>query len=158
MSCIRVVSLLVNCGYAWTCIYQNSNPKGIGSKACLNIDTQARAINFRSEFGNVSNHGIPTGYFKCKGKSQKSQFDHDCEKILDGFKAKFRSDIGLNRDNYIHTFSHQNWSELSDTEKEQHTLSKCKCCCQLHEALQLSFPLKPAYQPEPVLAINTQAL
>ena len=47
-----------------SCIYQNSNPKGIGSKARLNIDTQARAINFRSEFGNVSNYGIPTGYFQ----------------------------------------------------------------------------------------------
>lgn len=158
MSCIKIVSLQVNCGYARTCIYQNSNPKGIGSTVHLAIDTQARADNFKSQFSNLSNYVILDGYFECNGKSQKSQFDSDCEKILSGFRGKFRCNKGLSRDNYTDTFSPTKWSQLSETEKDQHTLGSCKYCYELHEATQLSFPLKPAYRPTPVLTIDSLAL
>ena len=102
--------------------------------------------------------GIPDGYFEQRGKDGKSQFDRDCNKILYGFKSKFQSDMGLGRDKYLNTFSIKSWSELCTVEKDRHNLSHCTRCFECHEQQQRSFPLKPIYQPQPVVDVDRNAL
>ena len=69
---------------------------------------------------------------------------------------KFRG--GLNRESYLTRFSLAEWCELALSEKEQHTMSRCTRCFQLHEAHQSSFPLKLVYHPTPALAIDRAQL
>lgn len=158
MSCIRQVALVINCGYARACIYNNSMPTRTGRYARQEIDTQTRLTRFRSHCSTYSD--IPEGYFEARFKDNWSQFDRDCSKILDGFKSKFRSEIGLSRQSYLQAFSLSKWSELSSTEKNQHTLSKCTRCYESHEELQRSYPLKPFYQPEtiPIVKLNVESM
>lgn len=157
---IRRPSLIVNCGYARVCIYQNSDPSRNGRNARQNIDIEQRSDKFRSQFSTVlPTYGVPDGYFEpTAGKNHCSQFDRDCVKILDGFRSKFRSETGLSREVYHHEFSLLNWSQLPPLEQTQHTLSNCTRCFELHKEHQLSFPLKPVYQPEPVITVNHEAL
>ena len=42
-----------------------------------------------------------------------------------------------------------NWKALSAQEQEKHTLVRCHECCNKHQALQQSFPLKPSLVPRP---------
>ena len=49
------------------------------------------------------NYGIPDNYFEQNHKDGTSQFDN-CNKILDGFASKFRTDINMGRDSYISRF------------------------------------------------------
>lgn len=146
MSCIRKVSLIINCGYARTCIYENSGTAN---------DT---AMNFRSRFSAYPEYGFPEGYFEAKGKENFSQFDRDSSKILTSFKSKFRTDIGLDRSSYLSTFSLKKWLELPAVEKKRHTLSNCTRCFEMHEQQQRSFPLKPFFQPEPVVSVDQAAM
>lgn len=155
---IRRPSLIVNCGYARVCIYVNSDPNQYGRYSRLNIDIANRSDKFRSQFSPLSTYGIPEDYFTPTSNDYCSQFDRDCTKILDGFKLKFRGETGLNRESYLHKFSEVKWSELAQSEKEQHTLSTCTRCFEVHEAHQCSFPLKPIYHPEPVLKVDQAAL
>ena len=112
MSCIRRVSLVINCGYARVCVYQNSNPHRVGQHARQFIDIPKRAINFRTQF---STYHFPENYFKESGKNRTTQFDRDCNKILDGFKAKFSG--RMDRESYLTNFSHSKWCELPAEEK-----------------------------------------
>ena len=156
MSCIRQVALIQNCGYARACIYNNSMPTRTGRYARKEIDTQTRLTRLTSQFSTYSN--IPEGYFEARGKNNLSQFDCDCSKILSGFTSKFRSEIGLCRQSYLQAFSLSKWSELSGIEKKQHTLSNCNRCYECHEELQRSYPLKPFYQPEPIVKLNVDSM
>ena len=131
MSCIRIVAHIVNCGYARVSIYENSSPLAKGQYA-RDIDRQKRSFNFRSQFV-CSSYGIPDGYFEQRGKDGNSQFDRDCNKILDGF---FQSDMGLCRDKYLNTFSIKSWSELCTVENNRHTLSHCTRCFECHEQVK----------------------
>ena len=158
MSCIRAVALVVNCGYAHVSIYENSNPTKIGCHKHSSIDTQNRALNFRAQFSMCSNYGIPDNYFEQNRKDGTSQFDHDCNKILNGFASKFQTDINMDRDSYLNKFSSGRWSELPTMEKHRHTLSNCDRCYECHKQYQCYFPLKPIYQSKPLEQIDTQAL
>ena len=150
---IRYPSLMVNCGYARVCIYANSDPNRRGPNARRNIDTESRSQKFLSQFGTLPTYGIPEEYFTVTptSKNHCSQFDRHCNKILNGFQSKFN--IGLSRDSYLTSFSLAKWSDLAQSEKEQHTLSRCKRCFEQHEAHQRYFPLKPVYCPEPVATV-----
>jgi hypothetical protein len=64
----------------------------------------------------------------------------------------------MSRDAYLSIFSSAKWSALPTREKRKHTLSKCSRCYEMHEEQQQFFPLKPSYQPEPVLTVNPVAL
>ena len=155
MACVRQVALIVNCGYARVCIYQNSNPKGTGKQARQTIDTSEKIINFRGQFSGI--YCFPDGYFDVRDENNMTQFHRDCNKILDGFKSKFP--IGANRESYLNTFSHSKWCELSVNERKQHSLSKCARCFELHQNSQLSFPLKPTYHhKEHIVTTNEDAL
>lgn len=158
MSCIRKVSLIVNCGFARVCIYQNSNPTRSGRHAEQSINIPKRLANFKLQFGTHTNFGIPDGYFDARGKENMSQFDRDCIKILHSFKSKFRDDIGYSRASYLDVLSLVKWSELPNLEKNRHTLSKCTRCFELYKEHQSFFPLKPTYQPEQVVMVNKDAL
>ena len=155
MACVRRVALIVNCGYARVCIYQNSNPQRTGKHARQTIDTSKRIINFRQQFSAI--YRFPDGYFDVRDKNNMTQFDRDCNKILDGFKSKFP--VVGNRESYLNTFSYSKWCELSVNERKQHSLSKCARCFELHQNSQLSFPLKPTYHHnEPIITVNQDAV
>ena len=152
MSCIRRVSLIVNCGYARVCIYEHSNPGGRGQLARQGIDRQKRMDSFRAQFCTHPEYVIPDGYFDLNGKGM-AQFDRDSSKLLDSFR-KFRSDIPVNKQRYLAQFAVSQWSKLPNAEKGKHSLSNCKRCAELHSEYQSAFPLKPQYQPEPVVQLT----
>lgn len=127
------------------------------SSARQSIDIQKRLTNFKSQFGTLPSFGIPEGYFEPKGKQNVPQFDRDCNKVLDGFKSKFRAECGYSRSSYLDEFSLAKWLELSSLEKKQHTLSNCTRCYELHKEHQPFFPLKPIYEPKSILTINQDA-
>ena len=84
MSCIRKVALII--------IHENSQVGCKGRNARQAIDILERKNNFTSQFGTYTEYAIPDGYFEVGGKDRKSQFDWDCNKILDTF-IKFRRDM-----------------------------------------------------------------
>ena len=155
--CIRQVSLIVNCGYARVSIYENSSPNRRGRYARQNIDIITRENNFKSQFSAYPSYRLPAGYFDKTGKENYSQFFRDCNKILNGFSLKFRSDCGYSRESYLDTFSSEKWSTLPNIEKKQHSMSNCSRCFELHKEHQIYFPLKPYFQPKPVITIDREA-
>ena len=148
---MRHVALNFNCGYARACIYQNSNPNRMGQNARETIDIAKRTKNFKEQFS--STYCLPDRYFTVSsGKDNTTQFDRDCNKILDGFKSKFLA--GGDRESYLNTFSHK-WYELS---VEEHSLANCATCFELHKDSQQSFPLKPTYHHKAIVTVDTDAL
>ena len=86
MYCVCRVALVVNCGYARVCIYQNYNPHRTGKSSRKDIDIAKRQMSFEEQFS--CNYCFPADYFYESSK-HAAQFDRDCNKILDGFKGKF---------------------------------------------------------------------
>ena len=159
MSIIRHASLHVNCGYARVNIYENSRQtQSAGCRARTAIDTDKRACHFRSQFSICPDFGIPAHYFTPNHTRSRSQFDRDCDKILDGFKSKWRSNFEINRESYLQRFSSAKWSDLSNAEKKRHRLGNCSRCWELHQQYQQCFPLKPIYQPTPAVSIDRNVL
>ena len=155
MAFIRHTALAVNCGYARVCIHRNSNPeRGTGSHARQSIDTTKRMTNFKEQFS--STYCFPEGYFDVKGKNKMTQFERDCNKILDSFGTKFLA--GGDKESYLNTFSHSKWHKLSVAERKQHTLANCARCFELHKDSQHSFPLKPFYHHKPIITVDQDAL
>ena len=103
-------------------------------------------------------YGIPDNYLEQFDKKNKSQFDRDCERVMGGFRSKFRADVGQNRDFYLSTFSLEKWLALPLAEKNNHTLSNCVGCYEKHKEQQHFFPLKPFYEPKPVVVLDQRAL
>ena len=131
--------LVVNCGFARVAIKELSKTgKGIQFK---NIDKKNRSEQFKTHF-HIPTFGLPDNYFT-HGKHD-SQFNRHCDKILTGFSMRWNPPTGLK--DYLERFSMQNWKKLSEEEKAQHTLSKCKACAIHHGTIQSYFPLKPQYQ------------
>ena len=157
MSCIRTVSLIVNCGYARTTIYENSK-RGSDSATPLTINREQRMRTFRSQFSSCMNFGIPDGYFDPKGKEGLRQFDRDCDKVVKAFKFKWPTGFDILKEEYLTKFSNAKWSELPNAEKNRHMLGNCAKCHESHYAYQRAFPLKPLYQPSPVVQIHGGAL
>ena len=87
MSLIRMLSLEVNCGYARTTIHNNS-------VTCLDGRYKKqvkpeRNLNFRTQFSTLCpNFGIPSDYFDAKFKDKTSQFEKDCDKLIQAFQTK----------------------------------------------------------------------
>ena len=92
MSAIKYISLQVNCGYARVSIYANSTQTQRGCLARKGIDREKRALAFKSQFGACPQYGIPDHYLDRNHRTGYSAFDKTCDKILDGFKSKWRSD------------------------------------------------------------------
>ena len=157
MSCIRKVALIINCAYARASIHENSQVGLKGRNARQAIDILERKNNFTSQFGTYTEYAIPDGYFEVGSKDRKSQFDRDCNKILDTF-IKFRRDINFPKQSYLSLFSVSQWLKLPESEKKKHTLGNCTRCFELHKDHQSAFPLKPFYQAEPVVILDQDAL
>lgn len=157
MDCIRRPALIVNCGFARVSIYENSNPGRTGRKARASIDLNDRIEKFKSQFSDYQGYGIPENYFQpTLGKDNLSQFNRDSNKILDGFQLSFLR--GHSRDTYLNEFSSLKWSQFPDSEKNEHTLSKCSRCFEQYKECQASFPLKLCYESKnPVINIDWAA-
>ena len=123
MTCIRLISLEVNCGFARTAIYENS-PTTLGCNARTAVSTSLRASNFRAMFSSTASFGLPNlDYYESKGKKNLSQFDRDCDKVLDGFKKKWPGGLE-DKLAYLAQFSRTKWSELPIEDKCKHTRAK----------------------------------
>ena len=154
MACVRRVALIVNCGYARVCIYQNYDHQRTGTSSRQTIDIAKRQTDFKEQFSGT--YCFPAEYFDVKSKNM-TQFDRDCNKILDGFTKKFPPQC--NRESYLNTFSKSKWCALPVTERSQHSLSNCVRCYELHKDRQQYFPLKPTYQPaETVVTVKQGAM
>ena len=129
MACVRQVALIVNCGYARVCIHENSNPKSAGRRARESIDTSKRMMNFKEQFSGTNS--FPEGYFTVNDGHNRTQFDRDCNRILDVFRSKYPD-----RESYLATFSNSKWCELSVAEKSMHSVTKCARCYELHKESQ----------------------
>ena len=112
--------------------------KGVSRKA---IDYTALRTRFQQQFSLQ----LPTDIVQsdCNGKTK---FDYWCQKILDAFSKGWRRNT--DKTDYIKTFSSEKWEGLSDSEKEQHSLSNCEACYSYFANIQLSFPLKPHFTPQ----------
>ena len=121
MAAIHYLSLEVNCGFARAAIYHNT-PKFVGCNARLNINKAERASKFHTMFSNIPTFGIPEDYYEGHGKKRDSKFDNACNKVLDGFKQKKWKEKG-GRDKYLAEFSPRKWLELSNSERQKHTLA-----------------------------------
>ena len=108
MACIHRVSLIVNCGFARTSICRYSQV-ATGRKARQQIDTAERATKFTAQYSCCPQylHGIQDSYLDKKDKHGCSQFDRDCNKVLDGFKIKWRGTNSKNE--YLDHFSEERW-------------------------------------------------
>ena len=159
MSAIKYVSLQVNCGFARVSIYINSRKtNNMGCLARKGIDRERRALSFKSQFNGFPGYGIPQDYFEENPSSRLSPFDKACEKILDAFMSKWRHDLEVDRDVYLNRFSEDKWTDLTNIEKQQHTLGNCRRCFELYQIYQQCFPLKPTYQPTPAVCVDRKAL
>ena len=136
------------------CIYQNYDLQRTGTSSCQTIDIAKRQANFKEQFSGT--YCFPAEYFDVKGKNM-SQFDRDCNKILDGFTKEFPPQC--NKESYLNISSKSKWCALPATERSQHSLSNCVRCYELHKDRQQYFPLKPTYQPaETVVTVNQGAM
>ena len=43
-------------------------------------------------------------------------------------------------------------------EQQKHTMARCQQCCNEHQVLQQSFPLRPCYLEKPLVVVNAQKL
>ena len=143
---IRHVSLTVNCGFARVAIRELTPC----NRKSLKLDD--RTSKFQSLYKGYK-FAIPDDYFICKcGKKHQSQFNRDCEKILKGFATKWHPHNA--RKEYEQHFSISKWNALSAADKSSHTLSNCTACFTQFYDQQKQFPLKPIFQPSPVLTFD----
>ena len=131
--------LVVNCGFARVAIKElSTTAKGIHFKK---VNKDCRSEQFKDLF-NIPTYGIPDDYFT-RGKHD-SKFNRYCDRILTGFSVRWKETTGLKV--YVQEFSIQNWEQLSNEDKVQHTLSECKACAIHYSTIQSYFPLKPQYE------------
>ena len=128
----------------------------MGQKARETIDTLKRATSFKEQFSKT--YSFPENYFDVSGRYSKTQFDRDCDKILDGFKSKFLAGFRGDRQGYLDTFSVAKWYHLPVAERSKHSLSNCVRCFEQHFNRQRSFPLKPMYHHKPLVQLDQDAM
>ena len=133
-------SLEINCGFARAAIRELTPTGGV-------VDTTKRAKEFRALFEATASYGLPSGFFDARKSNRPSIFDDRCGKMLTIFSKKWRPTEA--RPEYLATLSIQKWKVLSLGQKAKHTLSNCNACYQQFQSLQLAFPGKPCYIPEP---------
>ena len=131
------IALKVNCGYARTAI-RELTPKKKG-KYGRTVDKDKRTADFKGLFGHLS---LQQEIFE-KDSKGFSQFDYNCDAILDMFSKKWNPMV---RTDYEAFFSTENWKHLSVNKKKEHTLSHCTACSTNHMHLQEAFPGKPVFQ------------
>ena len=131
------IALKVNCGYARTAI-RELTPKKKG-KYGRTVDKDKQTADFKGLFGHLS---LQQEIFE-KDSKGFSQFDYNCDAILDMFSKKWNPMV---RTDYEAFFSTENWKRLSVNKKKEHTLPHCTACSTNHVHLQETFPGKPVFQ------------
>ena len=110
------IPLVVNCGFARVAIKELSmTGKGIQFNR---IDKHNRSERFKNLF-NIPTFGLPDDYFT--HSKHDSQFNRHSERILTGFSMRWNPATGVK--DYLNGFSIKTWEELSEQDKNQHTLS-----------------------------------
>ena len=138
---IRLVALDINCGFARSAIWELK--KGPNKQ----IDKEKRA----SEFKELSVQCPNESCFESSG-GNSSLFDRDCEKIESHFSGRWKPKES--RVEYQQVFSSKHWKALPQHNNEEHTLAKCKPCCDDHFSLQTKLPQGPYFEP----TINTDEI
>ena len=131
-SCLRYITLEVNCGFSRTAIRELTN-RNKGSRN--DIDAQTRALEFQKLLKDCPNYCENGSYFDSCGYNG-SQFDRDCEKVLLHFHKKWHPKES--RLDYEKQFSIENWKALPIHKKKGHTMAKCEACRDLANLLMCS--------------------
>ena len=121
-------------------------------------DYNKRAEEFRSLFETTSSYlgNISPSYFQpCTHGASPSLFNEHSNKVLDCFTKRWNPDQ-RKRQEYLTTFSMNNWKKLSEEEKNKHTISRCDECFLEHRALQEAFPTKTVYTPQSVAVLEKE--
>ena len=138
----KYISHEYNCGFARSAIRElTSKVRNIAT------DKQQRMTAFQDLFKDCANYAIPLSYFD-ESFNRGSIFNRHCDKIIEGWNKKWHPPE--TRLQYESTFSMANWKALPAQEQQKHTLACCQECCNEHQVLQLSFPLKPCYLGKPL--------
>ena len=82
--CVKHTVLKINCGFARTAM-RELTPKRNGH---ILIDKQKRETEFQNLFGECTGYVREASYFTDNGNND-SQFNRDCERILDFFRMKW---------------------------------------------------------------------
>jgi hypothetical protein len=143
-------SLDFNCGFA-RCAIRELTPKVRNAV----LDKQQIITGFQELFKDCPDYGIPPSYFDASS-NRGSLFNRHCNKIVEGWSKKWHP--SENRSKYESTFSMANWKALTAQDKQKHSLACRQECCNEHQILQQSFPLKPCYLEEPLVVVNAQKL
>ena len=110
-SCLRYITLEVNCGFSRTAIRELTNRN---KRSRNNIDARTRALKFQKLFKDCPNYCQNGSYcYSCGYNS--SQFDHDCEKVLLHFHKKWHPRL-----DYEKQFSIENWNASFTTSFVKH--------------------------------------
>ena len=129
---IVAIPLKFNCGFARVAVRELTQPKH---------DTPCDE--FKKLFS-MPTFKLPADYFhESRRKRYKSRFSEHCDRILAGFSKRWCTPNS--RVNYLVTFAINKWKKLPESEKKQHTLTKCDACALLYRDAQEAFPLKPVY-------------
>lgn len=140
------VSLELNCGYARCAIRELTT---------RNTDKIKRASEFQDLFKSCPNYGITESYFDTAGTND-SLFNRHCTKVIISWGKKWHPKES--RVEYESNFAISKWKSLSTEDKQLHTISNCQQCQKVHLELQLKFPEKPHYLPDPLISLNQEEL
>ena len=119
-SCLRHITLEVNCGFSRTAIRQLTNR----NEGCRNdSDAQNRALEFQNLFKDCPKYFQNRSYFDSCGYNG-SQFDRDCKSVLLHFHKKWHPKETLL--DYEKQFSIENWKALPMHKQKGHTMPNVK--------------------------------
>lgn len=151
-SCLRHITVEVNCGFSRTAIRELTNR----NKGCSNdSDAQNRALEFQNLFKDCPKYFHNGSYFDSCGYNG-SQFDRDCKSVLLHFHKKWHPKES--RLDYEKQFSIENWKALPTHKQKGHTMAKCEACRDEYYHYQQNYPQGPHFNPVPILSVDVQEL
>ena len=138
-----------NCGFCRTLVYECLPKRSAGTSEEKESKSKTEKVEsniierFQSLFVGPQ-FVIGPNYFVKKSLKSISLFKSHCKMIEKAFAKGFISSTF--KENYVKAFSSFNWSELSSSEKERHSLSNCVACAMQFPEIQKTFPLKPFFE------------
>ena len=140
--CILHPAIMINCAFARVAFRE------------LSQEPEQRATHFKELFCEYPGFQLPDSYFtECNGKRNPTQFDKDLARVNKAFSSKWHPPAA--RLQYERQFATSKWKSLSSDQKQKHSLSQCEACFVQFLQYQNLFPLKPLFEPESLLHIDT---
>ena len=156
-SCLRHITVEVNCGFSRTAIRELTNR----NKGCHNdSDAQNRALEFQNLFKDCPKYFHYGSYFdSCRYNG--SQFDRDCKSVLLHFHKKWHPKES--RLDYEKQFSIENWKALPTHKQKGHTMAKCEACRDEYYTTTINWSTHKdhtsiQYQPSQTIVKNQHAV